>query len=114
MSATASALPILPGKTEEWKHIVKEATGPRRAELDDMHRRLGLRSARWFLQRTPMGDLAIVYLEGDGAADAFAKWGQSQHPFDTWFRKSIGAVYGMDLSAPPPSPAPESMYEFSG
>jgi len=49
MSAIASALPILPGKTEEWKRVVQEATGRRRTELDDMHRRLGIRSASWFL-----------------------------------------------------------------
>jgi len=30
MSAIATSLPILPGKTEEWKRVVQEATGPRR------------------------------------------------------------------------------------
>ena len=114
MSAVATSLPILPGKTEEWKRIVREATGPRRAELDDMHRRFGLHTVHWFLQPTPMGDIAIVYLEGEGAETAFPKLGQSQQPFDAWFRNSIGATYGIDLSAPPPGPGPEMVYEFKG
>ena len=112
MSAIATALPILPGKTEEWKRVVQEATGPRRAELDEMHRRLGVRSANWFLQPTPDGAIGIVYLEGEGATEAFAKWGQSRHPFDVWFKQGIGATYGIDFNAPPPGPAPQIMYEF--
>jgi mannose-6-phosphate isomerase-like protein (cupin superfamily) len=112
MSATASALPILPGKTDEWKRVVAEATGKRRAELDDMHKRLNIRAAHWFLQPTPNGDVAIVYLEGDGAELAFAAWGQSQHPFDMWFKQSIGPTYGIDFNVPPPGPAPMMMYEF--
>lgn len=112
MSVIANAIPILPGKTEEWKRLVAEATGPRRAELDDMHHRLGIRSASWFLQQTPAGDIAIIYLEGDGAEQAFAKWGQSQHPFDIWFKQSIGPTYGIDFNAPPPGPAPQVVYEL--
>ena len=114
MTAIASALPILPGKTEEWKRVVQEATGPRCTELDDMHLRLGIRSASWFLQHTPGGDVAIVYLEGEGALEAFAKLGQSKHPFDLWLKQSIGATYGIDFNAPPPSPSPQMMYEFRG
>jgi hypothetical protein len=112
MSSVAVALPILPGKTEEWKRVIQEATGPRRAETDEMHRRLNIHTARWFLQPTPNGDVAIVYLEGPGAPDVFAKWGMSQHPFDVWFKQSIGATYGVDFNAPPPGPGPETVYEF--
>ena len=111
-TTVATALPILPGRSEEWRRIVQEATGPRRAELDDMHRRLGVDRATWVLQQTPHGDLAIIVLEGAGAPQAFPKWGQSQHPFDVWFKEKIGATYGLDLSQPPSGPAPETLYEF--
>jgi hypothetical protein len=114
MTTTAIALPILPGKTEEWRRVVQEATGPRRNEVDDMHRRLNIRQANWFLQQTPHGDLAIVVLEGDGAAEAFPKLGQSNEPFDVWFKEKIGATYGISLSEPPPGPPPMQMYEYRG
>lgn len=114
MSAVAVALPILPGKSDEWKRVIRDATGPRRAELDDMHRRLKIENARWFLQPTPNGDVAIVYLEGPGAAEGFAKWGMSQEPFDVWFKQNIGPTYGIDFSTPPPGPGPEMVYDFRG
>jgi hypothetical protein len=108
------ALPILPGKTEEWRRVIQETTGPRRSEVDNMHSRLNISKANWLLQQTPHGDLAIVVLEGEGAAEAFPKLGQSNHPFDVWFKEKIGATYGIDLSAPPPGPAPALMYESRG
>jgi hypothetical protein len=114
MTTVATALPILPGKTEEWRRTVQEATGPRRSELDDMHRRLNVHKANWFLQQTPQGDVAIVVLEGEDAAEAFAKWGQSRHALDMWFKEKIGATYGLDFNQPPPGPLPAMMYEYQG
>jgi hypothetical protein len=32
MASFALALPILPGKTEEWRRFIVEVTGPRRSE----------------------------------------------------------------------------------
>lgn len=112
MSTFAVAIPILPGKTEEWRRIVQEATGPRRAEVDAMHRQLNVGQANWILQATPNGDVAIVILQGEGASEAFAKLGQSNQPFDVWFREKIGATYGLNLSEPPAGPPPAVMYEF--
>ena len=112
LQAIATALPVLPGKTNEWKKVVHEATGPRRAELDEMHRRLGLTGAYWFLQQTPNGDVALVVLEGEGAPTAIPEWSKSTQPFEVWFRDAIGATYGIDFTAPPPGPAPEMFYEF--
>ena len=112
MTTVAMALPILPGKTEEWRRIVQEATGPRRSEIDDKHSRLNVRSANWFLEPTPNGDVAIVVLEGEGAAEAFPKWGQSRHPFDVWFKEKIGPTYGINFDEPPPGPPPALMYEY--
>lgn len=114
MKAIATALPVLPGKTNEWKKVVREATGARRAELDEMHRRLNLTGTYWFLQQTPNGDIAIVVLEGEGAPTALLEWAKSDKPFDAWFRGAIGATYGLDLSIPPPGPAPELFYEYHG
>lgn len=111
MQATATALPVLPGKTNEWKKVVNEATGARRAELDEMHRRMNLTNTYWFLQQTPNGDIAIVVLEGEGAPTALANWAKSNQPFEVWFRDAIGATYGIDFSVPPPA-MPEVFYEF--
>ena len=112
MSSLAVALPILPGKTPAWQRLIGEVTTNRRAELDGFHRRLGLARVNWYLNQTPGGDIAIVVLEGPDAAAAFGQWGMSQDPFDLWFKREVGALYGIDFNQPPTGPAPEMVYEY--
>jgi hypothetical protein len=64
MSSLALAIPLPPGKTEAWRRFTDELKGPRRAEMHDMLRRAHLTQHNFYLQQTPQGDLAIVYLEG--------------------------------------------------
>lgn len=112
MSSMAVALPILPGKTQQWQELIGEITTQRRSEVDGFHRRFGLTRANWYLNQTPGGDMAIVVLEGPDAAGAFAQWGMSQDPFDLWFKGEVGALYGVDFNQPPAGPAPEMVYEY--
>jgi hypothetical protein len=85
MPTFAAALPLLPGKTDDWKRMVEEIAGPRRADFEDFHRRVGLTKENWYLQPTPQGDLVIVYLEGE-IPQCFQRFATSDHPFDRWFR----------------------------
>jgi hypothetical protein len=64
------------------------------------------------LNQTPGGDMAIVVLEAPDAAAAFGQWAMSQDPFDQWFKREVGALYGIDLNQPPAGPAPEMFYEY--
>jgi hypothetical protein len=112
MSSMAVALPILPGKTPQWQHLIDDITTRRRGEVDAFHRRFGLTRANWYLNQTPGGDVAIVVLEGPDAAGAFAQWAQSQDPFDVWFKTEVGALYGLDMSQPPAGPEPRMVYEY--
>ncbi len=63
MASLASAFPILPGKTELWKHFSQEMVGPRRSEHEASRKRLGVTREVAYLQQTPQGDMAVVYLE---------------------------------------------------
>jgi hypothetical protein len=112
MSSLAVALPILPGKTPEWRRLIEEVTKARRAEVDSFHRRFGFTRANWYLNQTPGGDIVIVALEGPDAAGGFQQWAMSTHPFDTWFKQQLGALYGIDFNRPPAGPAPEMVYEY--
>ncbi len=67
MALLAVAFPILPGKTAECKNFISELNGSRRAEFEANRKKLGVHE-RTFLQQTPMGDLVIATLEGDGFA----------------------------------------------
>jgi hypothetical protein len=110
MSTFAIAVPLLPGKTEEWRRFTDEVKGPRRQEMDDFHRRVGLTTENWYLQNTPAGDMVIVYLEGD-IPRCFEMLAQSQHPFDLYLKQVWLSTEGIDFSQPLPSAPPEVVYE---
>ena len=42
MASLASAFPILPGKTEQWKHFCQEMVGSRRSDYEASSKRLGV------------------------------------------------------------------------
>jgi hypothetical protein len=78
-------------------------SGPRRAEYDASRARVGVTTERVWLQATPMGDFAVVYLEAADIGKVFEGFLTSQDPFDQWFRdKILIGVHGMDPTAPPP------------
>jgi hypothetical protein len=110
MPTLAIALPCLPGGAARLKDIASELAGPRRAEFDDFHRRAGLTIERWFVQRTPDGDLVNVVLEGE-PLHAIGVLATSTEPFDVWFREQVKAVHGVDFAQPLPVPAPELVFE---
>jgi len=106
MPLIAVALPILPGKTPDWRAFVAELNGPRREEFIESRRRAGVRE-RTFLQQTPMGDLVIVTLEGDDPKQAFGQLMSSTDAFTAWFIERATAVHGVDPSEKTAAPAPE-------
>jgi len=98
----ALAIPILPGKTPEWRAFMEEVNGPRQAEFAESRRRVGVHE-RTFLQQTPMGDLVIVTLEGDDPARSFGQLMTATDDFGTWFGERAMAVHG-ELPASPAGP----------
>jgi hypothetical protein len=109
-ASVAIAIPLLPGKTEEWRSFTDAVKGPRRGELDDFHRRVGLTTENWYLQKTPMADVVIVYLEGD-IPDCFARFASSEHPFDRYLKHVWLSTEGIDFNQPLPGLAPEAVYD---
>lgn len=102
----AMAVPILPGKTEQWRNFANALKGEKKQAHMESRKKLGVRE-RAFLQQTPMGDMVIVTLEGENPQEAFAKFGQGTDEFTQWFAKEVKEIHGFDLNAPPPGPMPE-------
>jgi len=103
MQHVAFAAPILPGKTEVFRDWMR-LEGERRQEHEASRERLGIvREAAW-LQQTPAGDMAIIYMEADDLQAAFGGLATSQEPYDRWSRDKISEVHGIDLTQgfPPP------------
>jgi hypothetical protein len=108
MQSVAFAAPILPGKTEiDRANMESVAHGGRKADHASSRQRHGITREAVWIQPTPAGDVAVVYLEADDLQAAFAGIGSSQDPFDIWFRDMVRDIHGIDLAQgfPPPEQA---------
>jgi len=95
--------PVISGKLEAWKGFVQEMKGPRNKELRESRKKVGLTVEKVWLQRTPMGEFAVVYWEAEDIGRVFDRLIKSEEPFDKWFRDNILiGVHGMDFSKPLP------------
>ena len=105
MPAIAFAAALLPGKTETDRLAMQSCWhGERKAAYQDARRRAGITREAVWIQPTPQGDLAIVYLEADDLGAAFKLLGTSDESFDCWFRDHVRDVHGLSLEEgfPPP------------
>jgi len=96
MALVAYAVPIQPGKTEQWKRMVGEINGPRRKEFEDAHQREHVRQ-RVFLQSAAQGDMVVVTLEGDDPIGSFRRLMSSRDPFTRWFTQQVNEIHGIDV-----------------
>lgn len=112
MASIAFTLPILPGKTEDFRRFVGEALGPRRNERIAARRRVGITKERIWIQHTPRGDMLLLYLEMDDKTRDDRAFFTSQDPYDLWFKPQIQSITGIDLNQPPPGPPPELVFEW--
>jgi hypothetical protein len=97
--------PLLPGMTAADRDAMTSCwTGERSAAHQDARRRAGITRETTWIQSTPMGDVAVVYMEADDLDAAFAMIGGSDEPFDVWFRDHVRNVHGIALEEgfPPP------------
>jgi hypothetical protein len=99
MESLALSFPLRAGKTEEWRAWIREVTGPRRSEYEAFSRQLGLSTQRVYLQHTPQGDQAIIYVEGHDLPRTFHELQTSQDPFAVWLRQRTQGLFdGVDLT----------------
>ena len=112
MASLAFAFPLRAGKTEEWRAWVREILGPRRSEYEAFSRRVGLRRQRAYLQHTPQGDQAIIYLEGEDLERTFQHLRTAQDPFTVWMRQRTQDLFGVDLTQTEPGAL--SQFVFAG
>jgi len=111
MPAVAFVAPLLPGKTETDRDAMASCSqGERKAAYEDARRRAGVTREAVWIQSTPGGDLAVVYLEADDLGRALQTIGASDEPFDRWFRDHVRDVHGISLEEG--FPPPEQILDF--
>ncbi len=113
MPVFCGAFPILPGKSQAAKDFAKTMMGPRFKDFDASQKRLKTTKETWFLQKTPMGDMMLVYFEmSSDVRKVFEDFARSQDPFDKWAKDQVKAITGVDLNQPPQEPPPEQVLSY--
>ncbi len=112
MASLAMTLPLLPGKTEDWKRWVQDMAGAHLREFQASRKRLGIIREASFLQQTPQGNMAILYIEAEDIARALQGLAISQDLFDVLFRQQTQEFFGFDLAQPPAGPPPETILDW--
>ena len=111
MQSVAFVLPLLPGKSDDDRRAMASCWhGDRKAAFEDARKRAGITREAVFIQPTPAGDVAVVYMEADDLQAAFAMAGSSEEPFDRWFREHVREVHGVALEDG--FPPPEQVLDF--
>lgn len=90
--------PLLPGKTEtDRSAMISCWRGERQPAHERSRQRLHITREAIFIQTTPMGDVAVVYLEADDVEAALKGMATSDDPFDRWFRDHVREVHGINV-----------------
>jgi hypothetical protein len=104
--------PVLPGMRDRVRALAASLQGEHRAEYERSQRRAGVTKEVWFLQETPEGDRAIVYMEAKDPNAMMDAAAHSQHPFDVWFREETVAITGIEFDHLEPWRPFETIHRF--
>ena len=102
--------PILAGKEEEWRRALQELEGSRSADFGRMRQHLGIDTIRVWLQRTRYGELAVVCLKVDDAAEAILVLADSEGTFEKWLKRRVEALHGVVVTRVGSNTAPELVF----
>jgi hypothetical protein len=112
MQSTCMAVPILSGKTESVKAMFKTIKDDKWKDYERVQKNAGIDKEQEFLQKTPMGDFLIIYIEGKDIQKIFMTIAASKDPFDLWFISEMKKNTGIDFSQPPAGPTPELLISY--
>jgi hypothetical protein len=100
VTQAAIAFPIAPGQTENWKAALADLIGPRYGEYQASRIRYGLDQQTTTLQSTPMGDFAVIYMEGADLNKTTEVMATSPASWDVKWRDMTTGLHGADFSDP--------------
>lgn len=112
MQSFCGAIPVLPGKKEAFKQFLHEAWVTRRKEWNRTEKRLGVTKEGWFLQESPQGDMAIIYMEAKNMEKVFRGIAESKDEYDVWLTMKVKEYTGVDFSQPPPGAPPTQLVAY--
>ena len=115
MATVAFALPILPGQEGTIRRLSEEVSGsgPLRSAYEESRQNLGITKEKVWIQRTPIGEMVIVYWETEDPQRVLREMANSQDQFDSRFRQLIESTApALNLGQEQPL-ANELLFEWS-
>ena len=112
MPAFCVAFPLLPGKGEKLREFGMLLNGSKLREFEKSQHRLGIEKEAWFHQKTPQGDIVLVYFESSDPMGSLMKLVQSNDPFDTWFKAETRDLTGVDANNTSSAPSPQLIMSY--
>lgn len=106
------AFPVIPGKEDLARQLAAEAVGEHAADYSSLMEQSGTTRVTWTLNETPAGTFVLVWYEAEEVLAIFDVLAKSTNSDANWMRGRIEEVGGMQLSGPPPGPAPELILEW--
>ncbi len=106
--------PVLPGKMDAWKTFIAQMNGPRKEEYAASRKAAGMTQESVFVQKTPHGDFAVVYIEAADPKAAFESFQKGATPADKDFIALLKDVHGIDLTQPMPPVVLGASYDGDG
>jgi len=101
------AFPVQPGKEDLLRKFAAEVSGEHADHYTDLMHRSGTTRVTWTINETTAGTFILVWYEADEVLAIFDILANSNDHASTWMRGRIEEVGGIDLTGPPPGPAPE-------
>ena len=111
MYKTAAVFPVLPSKDARQ---VADVLRNDPSGYIQSRKRLGVSLERAYEMPTPMGTFLITYLESERPfPETSADAASSDLAVDRAFAAAVKDVHGLDITVPPPGPAPEVLGEWA-
>ncbi|MEA2682243.1 MAG: hypothetical protein QOK05_571 [Chloroflexota bacterium] len=111
MERTALPFPVLPGADAE---AISRRFMADPAKYAESRKALGITLERAYLQKTPMGDFVIGYIESERSfGETTAQMLSSDLELDKFFIATVKEAHGIDLTQPPQGPPPETLAVWS-
>ncbi len=94
MAVFNGIFPIQEGKEDAARAFAAAVLGARKADFDALQARSNITRETWAMQETPMGNVMVVWFEGD-VEKAFQDLAVDNSEFVTWFRGQVKDVTGV-------------------
>jgi hypothetical protein len=74
---------------------------------------LGSTREEVFVNQTPQGDVAVVYIEADDPVRANQRFAASNTPYDRWFKDNLKEIFPPFIDFDQPVPTNETLWDWS-